>query len=180
LTVFRLRFHARDLDYWASRYDESYDRRFRVEEVTQRIWREGYLTKPDFLTLCRWKSPRIAGLCSENPEEFIKAVTQTALSTTDERLRIEVLTLLHGVGWPTASVILHFGAKVPYPILDVRALWSLGIEQVPRYEFHLWWSYTLHCRELAGRYGVSMRTLDRALWQFSKDNPPRGDNTAAG
>ena len=176
--MFRLRFDTRDLDYWAKRYSASYDHE--VEEVTPRVWREGCLRRPDFLTLCRWKSPRTAKLCAENPEEFIKAVTQAALSTTDERLKIEVLTLLHGVGWPAASVILHFGAKAPYPILDVRALWSLGIEQVPRYEFHLWWSYTLHCRELAERCAVSMRTLDRALWQFSKENQPRGDNTPYG
>ncbi len=37
-----------------------------------------------------------------------------------------VLRFLDGVEWPTASTILHFCGARPYPILDYRALWSLG------------------------------------------------------
>lgn len=39
--------------------------------------------------------------------------TRVALSTPSERLRIEVLTLLDGVGWPTASVLLHLTPQAP-------------------------------------------------------------------
>jgi hypothetical protein len=171
LTSLRLRFDATDIEHWANRY--TYRGEYRVEtEVGPRVRAQGYLTKADFLTLCHWKSPRATKLCSTNPEDFIKAATQTALSTAHERLRIEVLTLLRGVSWPTASVILHFGALEPYPILDYRALWSLGVEATSRYDFGFWWRYTLHCRELAERCSVSMRMLDRALWQFSKENQP--------
>jgi len=35
--------------------------------------------------------------------------------------------------------------------------------------------YIQDCRHLAERAGVSMRELDRALWQHSKENQPRGD-----
>ena len=69
-----------------------------------------------------------------------------------------------------ASVILHFRFDNTYPILDFRALWSLGIEERNKYDFELWWAYVLCCRKLARRAGVSMRTLDRALWQYSKEN----------
>ncbi len=72
------------------------------------------------------RHPAVGGLFSSNPEDFIKDVTHTALITPSERLRIEVLTLLNGVSWPTASVLLHFGYDNLYPILDFRALWSLG------------------------------------------------------
>lgn len=57
-----------------------------------------------------------------------------------------------------------------YPILDYRALWSLGIDPPPAYDFPFWRAYTLACRELAAGAGVSMRDLDRALWQYSKEN----------
>ena len=65
---------------------------------------------------------------ASNSADYIKAVTQTALTTSNERLRIEVLLLLGGVRWPTASVLLYFGHAEPQPNLDVRALWSLGLE----------------------------------------------------
>lgn len=78
------------------------------------------------------------------------------------------------MNWPTASVLLHFGARDPYPILDFRALWSLGVKAPTSYDFELWWEYTCCCRKLARKSGVSMRILDRALWQFSKSNQRRG------
>ena len=81
-----------------------------------------------------------------------------------------MLTLLDGVSWPTASVILHFCSARPYPILDYRALWSLSCEATAvDYDFGLWWDYVRTTRELADEMGLSMRTLDRALWAYSKD-----------
>jgi hypothetical protein len=71
-------------------------------------------------------------------------------------------------------VLLHFGHTDPYPILDFRALWSLGVD-VPTdaygfYDFPLWRAYTNFCRDLADACGVPMRELDRALWRYSKEN----------
>jgi len=71
----------------------------------------------------------------------------------------------------TASVLLHFGYRDLYPILDFRALWSLSVEPPKEgYDFEFWSAYTTHCRELARQAEVDMRTLDRALWQYSSDN----------
>lgn len=104
----------------------------------------------------------------------MRAVTAIALATTDEQLRIGVLTALRGVEMRTASAILHFAGTDRYPILDVRALWSVGIEPAPSYYgFGLWWTYTEFCRRLADSAGVSMRTLDRALWQYSEEHQSR-------
>ena len=102
----------------------------------------------------------------------MRAVTHVALTTDHERLRIEVLTLLSGVQWPTASVILHFGYDNLYPILDVRALWSAGVdapERLSAYDFGIWWEYTLFCRQTAAAVGVSLRVLDRALWGYAEE-----------
>ncbi len=140
-----------------------------AEGIGLRAREAGHLTRDDFLALCEWKSPRSRLRCQQNPEEFVRAVTATALTTPNERLRVEVLTLLSGVHWPTASVILHFCHADPYPILDWRALWSLGVEGTVPYDFALWSEYTTVCRSLARRSRVSMRTLDRALWQYSKE-----------
>lgn len=167
--MFNLRFELQEIQTLSSRYPVANDHTVEIN-IAPQVQMRGYFTQPEFVTICHWKTPRSQPKVASNSESFIQAVTQTALSTADERLRIEVLTLLNGVSWPTASVLLHFGHHAPYPILDYRALWSLGINVPPIYEFAFWWEYTLICRDLAARADVSMRTLDRALWQYSKEN----------
>src|SRR5207248_9692169 len=115
----------------------------------------GCLTKSEFLALCRWKTPRSAPLCASNDREYVVAVTRTALSTDNERLRIEALMLLAGVSWPTASVILHFCSRDPYPILEVPALWSLSVPQRSSYDFPFWKQYTTFTRRLMDRARVA-------------------------
>ncbi|HKI93795.1 MAG TPA: hypothetical protein VJ992_00760 [Gemmatimonadales bacterium] len=74
------------------------------------------------MALCYWKTPRTQPKVKQNTPNEIQVATSLALDTTDERAKIGVLRLLHGVSWPTASVILHFCAREPYPILDANAL----------------------------------------------------------
>jgi hypothetical protein len=101
---------------------------------------------------------------------FVEEATATALRARSEELRIGALRLLAGVDWGLASVILHTCHSDPYPILDWRALWSLNSEPPHGgYSFGFWWGYTSACRDLAKRYDVPMRVLDRALWQYSKE-----------
>jgi hypothetical protein len=107
-----------------------------------------------------------------NSEAYVREVTQFALATPDEHARIEALTLLDGVLWPTASVVLHLFHEEPYPIIDVRALWSVNEEAPAKYTFTLWYHYAEYCRNLARKQHVSMRVLDRALWQYSNVNQP--------
>ena len=166
-TKFQLRFPVRDIAYWAERCE---DEEKAILPIVPAVKRRGFLTKNEFLVVCRWKSPRSQPRCRTNSPEFICEVTKCALSTPAERLRIEVLTLMNGVSWPTASVILHFFHPDDYPILDFRALWSLKSAVPQPYEFVFWQAYTRHCRKLSKLSGVSMRTVDRALWQFSKEN----------
>jgi hypothetical protein len=166
-----LPFDNSEIHHWASRYEYSLEGGM-VDEVAPRVRRLGHYPRSDFLTACRWKSPRIRGYCEDNDEAFVQDVTRTALSTFSERLRIEVLTLLRGVSWPMASVLLHFGHRDPYPILDYRSLWSLSTPVPSYYDFPFWWDFTQACRQLAWDAGVSMRVLDRALWQYSKEQQP--------
>jgi len=134
------------------------------------IRRRGHLTKEQLQLLAYWKSPRSAGQVEKNSESFVKEITGLALSASDERSRIEPLTLLDGVSWPTASVILHMFHRDGYPILDVRALWSASVKAPSVHGFALWSDYVAFTRSIAERASVSMRVLDRALWQYSKEN----------
>jgi len=130
----------------------------------------GYLTKEQLRKVAYWKAPRSAGHVEKNDEEYIKEITAFAFATADERARIETLTILDGFGWPSASVLLHLYHKDKYPILDFRALWSCGLEVPKQYGFAFWWDYVEFCRSVAEKNGVSMRVLDRALWQYSDKN----------
>ncbi len=169
-SIFRSRLFVGQLKALANRYPVDYDGE--IENVlAPRVRERGYFTKPEFERICYWKTPRSRSKVAVNSAEYIEAVTHTALTTENEQLRIEILTLLNGVSWPTASVVLHFCHQDPYPILDFRALWSLGVDAGKvTYNFELWSEYTSVCRRLAQRSALSMRQLDRALWQYSKDN----------
>ena len=168
--MFSLRFDKSTILEWAKLYPQDYDTEVETK-IAPQVRSRGYFLKGEFQTLCRWKTPRSKPLIESNPDDFIIEVTQTSLSTKSERLRIEVLTLLNGVSWPTASVILHFAHHDPYPILDFRALWSLGVDvEKIDYDFEFWWAYTQFCRQLAREANVTMRVLDRALWKYSDEN----------
>lgn len=155
---------------WAEAYEVSEAEEHIQQVIVPKVRAAGFMDKQSFLRVCEWKTPRSKNHCAANKPGFIQEITQFALSTSSERMRIEVLTLLQGVSWPTASVILHWFHKDPYPILDFRALWSLQSKVPSRYEFDFWSEYTSHCRTLADRHGMDMRTLDRALWQYSSEN----------
>lgn len=132
----------------------------------------GWMRRDELRRLAHWKAPRSAGRVETNPAGYVREITAFAFHASTERARVEVLTTLDGVQWPTASVILHFFHREPYPIIDYRALWSVCLPKPPQYDFDFWWTYVQFCRQLHERTQLEMRTLDRALWQYSKENQP--------
>jgi hypothetical protein len=71
---------------------------------------------------------------------------------------------------PVASAVLTAINPERYTIIDFRALESLGINDYNlTVDYYL--DYLKQCRELAGQHSVSLRDLDRALWQWSKEKP---------
>jgi hypothetical protein len=167
---FKLRFPSKHLLKWEECY-RSEEGLEPILAIGPKIKKQGFYTKEQLQAFCYWKSRRSKSRVARNPADYVESITYVALSTRSERLRIEILRLLSGVDWPSASVLLHFGHSDPYPILDFRALWSLGIEKPKSmYNFDAWWEYTKYCRKLAKQAGMSMREIDRALWQYSKEN----------
>jgi hypothetical protein len=168
-TEFRLRFPLSEVEFWAARYPSSDDAG--VEAIGEDARRRGWYTRDEFLAVMRWRSARTHSLCERNTEAAVVKATKSALYVHDQPSRVRALTALQGVGLPSASILLHFGHRDPYPILDDRALWSLGVDPLPTsYSFELWWQYARTCRALADEAGVSMRTLQRALWQYSNEH----------
>lgn len=172
---FKLQFLGCDIRDLADSYiraqsEEARDEERRlVEHVGPSVRDAGCMQKAAFLAFCRWKSPRLLPRAFENPADRVEEATTLAFATRDEALGVGILMVLDGVGLPMASVLLHFGHRDPFPILDFRALESLGVKQRSSYTFDFWWQYVHACRNLAAKYKVDMRTLDRALWQYSAE-----------
>jgi hypothetical protein len=162
----RLRFPIRQVTKLAVEYAYADDSV--VQAIGIKAQNRGWYTRDELEAVALWKTERSRSRVRQNRDDAVKDATELALRTADERLRIGVLTQLQGVLMPTASVLLHLAHRDPYPILDFRALWSLGVDAQPSYySFELWERYVQRCRELASEAGVDMRTLDRALWQYS-------------
>ena len=171
-----LRFPESDICQWAEKYKKDTLPPDEKELIALRskVEQRGYLDKEELFRVARWKSRRRAGDTNKNDDNYVKEITGWAFTATNERSRIEVLTLLDGIREPTASAILHLFHKDRYPILDFRALWSVGLEGSEQYSFCFWRKYVCFCRDVACRNQVDMRTLDRALWQYSElHQPPR-------
>ncbi len=110
-----LRFDESLIQKMAGRY--KYARK--ENEITglcAQIQGQGCLNKKQLQVVAKWKAPRSAGHVEKNSDEYVKEVTSFAFSSKNERTRIEVLTILNGVSWPTASVLLHLFHKEPYPL----------------------------------------------------------------
>jgi hypothetical protein len=165
----KLRFPEKQLPLFAARYQYPLEEKT-VIGLSPIIMKRGYMQKEELRIIAHWKAPRSAGRMENNEEEYVREITKYAFSATTERARIEVLTNLDGVQWPTASVILHFFHKDLYPIMDFRALWSVSLDVPTQYSFGFWFPYVEFCRDLSKRVNIDMRTLDRALWQYSKEN----------
>ena len=170
--MFKLRFPQDQVTHWAKRYPSVADDGALRRRLRPVVRARGYLTRDEFLEICGWKSPRSKPWCSGNDDFTVRTVTRAAFGTTDESLKIDLLRTLKGVEWPTASTLLHFCDRRPYPILDFRALWSLGYSKAPRYTMEFWLAYLNFTRLLARRLELDIGTLDRALWQYSKERQP--------
>ena len=126
--------HVRD---YAARYAYADDEE--VIAIGKAARARGFYSRDEFVTVCRWKTTRSAPRVAMNSAEDVERATRVALlDISAEHKRMEALRSLHGVEWPTASVLLHLAYPERYPILDVRALHALGVRPPSAYSFRFW------------------------------------------
>jgi hypothetical protein len=164
---FVLAFSPSKIAELASRY-RGYDDEI-VFEAGRRIT-AGNFGVAELRTIFEWKTRgRGRSRLERNAPEEIQDALRLALSARTERSAISVLRGLAGVDVPVASAIMTAIDPGRYTILDFRALFSLGVERsFNSVGFYL--AYLAACRRIAAAAGVELRTLDRALWQYSKEN----------
>jgi hypothetical protein len=164
---FELQFPAGAIQALASRF--TYEDDARCREAGARARARAHYTREEFIEVCAWKTVRSGPKVASNTEDAVVHATGRALSSRDEAVRMGALLELEGVGVPTASTLLYFAFPDDYPILDIRALESLGLKPRSQYPVSFWLAYLAACRQLAARHRVAIRTLDKALWQHSKE-----------
>jgi hypothetical protein len=120
-------------------------------------------------TIFEWKTNGSGrSRLSKNSDEEIADALRLAAHAKTERAAIAVLVGLHGVHVPVASAILTAIDPARYTVIDFRALEALGSESKDR-AINFYLAYLDICRKLAKRHKVTLRNLDRALWQWSSE-----------
>jgi hypothetical protein len=173
MPTFVLQFPLDAIEILAARFP-TLDNDARLREIGVAVRARGYYTREEFIEVCAWKTVRSRPKVALNSEAAVEGATALAVATEEEAAKMAALLELIGVGVPTASTLLYCAFPDRYPILDVRALESLGVKPRSQYPLTFWLGYLDACRELARQAGVSLRTLDKALWQHSKERSRLG------
>ncbi len=168
---FALRFPARDIPRLAGDYVDPLEAE--AFAAGRRI-AAGSRARADFDAIFEWKTRgRGRSRPALNGDDEIADALDLASAARTERAAIAVLTGLSGVDVPVASAVMTAVAPDKYTVIDFRALWSLGVERVPWHSVVYYLRYLAACRSIAARAGTDLRTLDRALWSYSRDHQPR-------
>ena len=164
---FRLMFPIIEINRWAKLYPDKYDKD--ALEAGQRI-REGDYRRSNLETIVRWKSARPIKRIAQNSDLEISEALHLAVSAKQPRSAFAVLMGLCGVATPMASAILTAINQDKYTVIDYRALEALGVpDRDTNLNFYLK-HYFPECERLRSEGRVSLRTLDRALWSWSREN----------
>jgi len=143
--------------------------------------RDGCYTKEQLRIIYEWKlesflKRKLPNLDPENIDrEEAEDALRLAASASTARAALAVLMGLPGVKIRVASAVLAMIWPDRYTVLDVRALEGLGVsneEDDGSISFYI--AYLQACQKLAARYHIDLRTLDRALWQWSAEQPRSG------
>ena len=130
---------------------------------------QGYLSQSELRQMAQWKDRFVPSKIDKNPQGLIEKITGEAFGLNDDWQKIKKLKEIYGVAASVASVILHLYDEGDYPILDVHALRTIGVDSKKvNYDEPFWRKYVNLCRAKAERYDVSMRVLDRALYKYSE------------
>jgi hypothetical protein len=137
-------------------------------DAGRRIREDRDYSLENLMHIAEWKSGRRKALIESNDQSEIEEALGTMVGCKKDRTRIATLVGLSGVAVPMGSAILTAFDPEHYTVIDARALQSLRVSR-PSPTIDLYLCYLDFCRETAKRLKVSLRKLDKALWQQSKD-----------
>jgi hypothetical protein len=133
--------------------------------------RRGFISRGEFLAMCRWKSPRALHHYRRNDAGRIREASRGALAARTESGRMEHLLTLRGVSVPVASAILTLLDPRRYGVLDIRA-WQMlyamrGVDANPAgrgFSVGQWIRYLAELRAHARRLRAPVRAIEYTLF----------------
>lgn len=135
--------------------------------------KQEFLTKEQLIKILRWKSPRPLKYYESNNEESIIEITKLAFSTSNDCLKIHILTALKGVNYPAASAILMFYDPSKYPVIDIRVWQQLykaklvyTNSQGKNFSLSEWDTYLIVIRRLAYELNITPRQVEKRLYDY--------------
>jgi hypothetical protein len=140
--------------------------------------RNGDYSLANLEAIVRWKSERaVHYLIGNSNEKIRRALSVAASSNSNTEAAIKALLELHGIDITLASAIMAAIFPDRYTVLDYRSLEALGHA---RHDVQFYEEYVAFCKRLAESNIVKpqselpgatpLRTLDRALWEWSQAN----------
>ena len=134
---------------------------------------KGQYTRANLLAIFYWKTKgRGRSRLQKNTDEEIADALALAVAAKTDRAAVAVLVGLDGVEVPVASAVLTAIDPKRFTIVDFRALEALN-QKKANITINFYLAYLNECRRLAKKNKVPLRTLDRALWQWSKEASKR-------
>jgi hypothetical protein len=166
MKTFRLAFNPVKIQDLASRYDYASDD---DPLAAGKKILMGKYTRTNLAVIFEWKTKgRGRSRIQRNSNAEVSDALKLAAEAKTDRAALAVLTGLRGVGVPVASAILTAMHPKRFTVIDFRALEALGVK-APAISIEFYLKYLCECRILAKKHTVDVRTLDRALWQWSKE-----------
>jgi hypothetical protein len=163
------------INKWGPRYVErsTGDNYIGYENLLKKVSKDisrGIISKPTFIQILVWKTPRLKGIIRLNHFEYYnKGLKQVLKSPESEKLQI--LDDLYGIGVPFASTILHFIYPDKFPIMDVRVtevLCDFGYLEVKSRSPKNYIKFRDVILAIVQEFGCSIRELDCALFAYHK------------
>lgn len=137
--------------------------------------KRGFLTRDELVEVCYWKSPRVLRHIKSNMPNQIKQQTKRVFETRSERIKLECLTSLKGVGVPMASAILMLTNPKRYPVIDIRVwtlLYTIGIvnsnARGSNFSFDEWYQFLMIVRHFGAKYKVGARAIENILFEIHR------------
>ena len=164
--IFNLQFAAKDIRGLAARYDFKEDKI--ALDAGARI-SGGDFSRANLEAIFEWKTKgRGRSRLTKNNDDEIADALKLAIEAETPRAAVAALTGLSGVDVPVATAILATVKPDDHTIIDWRALHALGVN-ASSVTIKLYLCYLTYCKEIAVKNKVTLRELDRAMWQWSKE-----------
>lgn len=145
------------------------------KELREKFQRNRFATKEDLRKIIEWKfQGQLKGRKSLNinrlnnfSAELIEGISKLVVTTDSDKTRLRLLTVIDGVGYSIATVILSFFDPQNYGVLDFHAWNAIFQDREKTFGERECLKFIRELRKIAREVGLPCRDVEKAL--FKKD-----------